>query len=130
MKSKVLVLLLLVGTVGMAVSCQKEQIVKNETVYSVDAVEKIGDEDHLIKGKVKKSNQNPVQGALVETFNAITELKIGGTYTDSNGKFEQKVPCGLYFLKVTNPNSGNVFYSNAIRIDSVSLINTIEVFVD
>lgn len=131
MKFKVVALVMLVGTIGMAVSCQKEQIVKQETVSTEVGVVKVGEDDDLmIKGKVKKSNQSPVFGAQVETYNYMTKVKVAETFTNHLGIYEQKVPTGLYYLKVTNPNSGNVVYSSVLRIDTINLLNDLDFIVD
>lgn len=130
MKFKVVALIMLVGTVGMAVSCQKEQIVKNESVSTKSETVKTIDEDPLIKGKVKKSNQMPVVRARVETYDYVTDLKIAETYTDIYGVYEQKVPFGLYYLKFTNPESGNVVYSTLVQLDLLNLRCNVSVIVD
>lgn len=128
MKYGMVALILLMGLGGMAVSCQKEQIVKNQTVSAENGEVRLNDEDPLIKGKVKKSNQTPVNKAIVETFDCETNMKIAETFTNGYGEFEQRVPAeGVYYLRVTNPQSGNVAYSSKLRID---LLNFIEIIVD
>lgn len=131
MKYGMVAFILLMGLGGMAVSCQKEQIVKNEATSKEVGVNRVGeDEDHMIKGKVKKSNQLPVNKAIVETFDCETNLKIAETFTNGYGDFEQQVPAGVYYLKVTNPQSGNVTYTSKLRLDLLQLLDFIEVIVD
>lgn len=130
MKFKVVALLMLIGTVGMAVSCQKEEIVKNENASKEVVTLKVNDDDPSIKGKVKKSNQLPVNKALVEVFDCETNTKIAETFTNGYGDFEQRVPVGVYYLKVTNPQSGNVTYTSKLRLDLLRLLDFIDIIVD
>lgn len=129
MKYGMVALILLMGLGGMAVSCQKEQLVKNPSMEQPEVVTvKVIDEDPAIKGKVKKTNQMPVNKAIVETFDCQTNMKIAETFTNGYGEFEQRVPAeGIYYLRVTNPQSGNVAYSSKLRMD---LLNFIEIIVD
>lgn len=122
-------LILLMGLGGMAVSCQKEQIVKNPgTEQSGLVATRVIDEDPAIKGKVKKSNQMPVNKALVETYDALLNIKIAETYTNGYGDFTQRVPIGVYYLKVTNPDTGNSVYTTKLRENE--LLNFLEIIVD
>lgn len=118
---------MLIGTVGMAVSCQKEQIVKNQATSAESNTAKLGGdaEDPIVKGKVKKSNQMPVNKALVEVFDCEANLKVAETYTNGYGDFEHKVHAGVFYLKVTNPDSGNTIYTGKMRIDSTTVLEVI-----
>lgn len=122
-------LILLMGLGGMAVSCQKEQIVKNPgTEQSEVGLTRTYDDEVFIKGKVKKSNQMPVNKALVETYDALLNIKIAETYTNGYGDFTQRVPNGVYYLKVTNPDTGNSVYTSKLRM--IDLLNILEIIVD
>lgn len=130
MKIGMVAFVMLMSVSGMVVSCQKEQIVKNETASAEVGTTKVIDEDPAIKGKVKKSNQMPVNKAIVEVFNCETNMKVAETFTNGYGDFEQRLPVGVYYLRVTNPQSGNVVYTSKLRLDLLNLLDFIDVIVD
>lgn len=106
------------------VSCEKEQLKpgkeQHHTRHGGD-----DDEDPVIRGKVKKSNFTPVNNAHVETMVYGTNAQYASTYTNELGEYQQKVSVGIYYLKVTNPNSGNPVYTDTMHVSSDREVNVI-----
>jgi hypothetical protein len=112
------------GTITM--SCEKEQLKPEQKVKTSNEQAKDGgddDDDPVIRGKVKKSNGLAVDNASVETFDYETDDKLGTVYTDELGDYSQKVPAGIYYLKVTNPNSNISVYTDTIHVHSDVIVN-------
>ncbi len=106
------------GIGAMTVSCEKEQLKPTKQSCSQTRDGGDDDEDPVIRGKVKKSNFTPVNNAHVETMVYGTNARFGETYTDELGDYEQKVDPGIYYLKVTNPNSGIPVYTDTMHVSS------------
>jgi len=120
-------LVMLIALGATTVSCEKEQLVKKHEGDISTGPTRTGDddEDPVIRGKVKKSNFTPVDSAHVETMVYGTNAKFGSVYTNSLGEYEQKVTAGIYYLKVTNPNSGIPVYTDTIHVSSDREVNVI-----
>jgi hypothetical protein len=120
-------LAMVLGIGVMAVSCEKEEITPVKGQKATTGFAKIGDddEDPVIRGKVKKSNFTPVDSAHVETMVYGTNARLGSVYTNSLGEYTQKVTAGIYYLKVTNPNSGIPVYTDTMHVSSDREVNVI-----
>lgn len=118
---------MVLGIGVMAVSCEKEEITPVKGQKATTGFAKIGDddEDPVIRGKVKKSNFTPVDSAHVETMVYGTNARLGSVYTNSLGEYTQKVTAGIYYLKVTNPNSGIPVYTDTMHVSSDREVNVI-----
>ncbi|ASS49915.1 MAG: hypothetical protein A3D31_10070 [Candidatus Fluviicola riflensis] len=110
-------LAILIALGATTMSCEKEQLnPSDEHCQTRDGGD--DDEDPVIRGKVKKSNFVPVDSAHVETMVYGTNVQFASTYTNELGEYEQKVDSGIYYLKVTNPNSGIPVYTDTMHVNS------------
>jgi len=120
MKSGIITAMAIVLSIGgMTMSCEKEQLKPEEKVKTSNGQAKDGgddDDDPVIRGKVKKSNGLAVDNASVETFEYGSDDKLGTVYTDELGDYGYKVPPGIYYLKVTNPNSNIAVYTDTVHV--------------
>lgn len=121
-------LFILIGLGVITVSCEKEKTAPRKAELTIEYAKDGGDddEDPVIRGKVKKKNSVVViSGATVEILTYGTNIKIGEEYTDSLGNFEDQVPAGIYYFKVTIP--GN---SIPIVTDSVHVSKDVQVTIE
>ena len=123
--------LILVGMGAITVSCEKEESTKfrKAKIVAHDSKEKGGedDEDPIIRGKVRKHNLTPIDSAYVETIGYSSNSKIGDAYTNTAGEFEQKVPIGIYYFRVTVPGNSTPFVTDTIHVHSDT---NVDIFVD
>ena len=111
----------MIVTVGtILVSCKKEQPTQNRkaTVTSEQAKDTgDDDEDPVIRGRVKK-NSVAVNNATVVTMTYGTNVAVGSVNTDSLGQFQQQVPKGTYYFKVTPYGSTTAQVTDTVRVYS------------
>lgn len=123
-------LAILVGMGAITVSCKKEQCTKYRKAGLTVVQTKDGgddDEDPVIRGKVKKHNLTPVNGAYVETMAYGTNARIGGVYSDSLGDFVQTVSKGTYYFVVSVPHQSTPFVTDTLHVEEDSEVT---IFVD
>lgn len=96
-------LLILVGMGAITVSCKKENVTKRKAeIITEHDLEKTGDQDPIIRVRVKKKNTlAPVDNAHVGTYAYGTNTQINVGYTNSSGEYDRQVPEGIYYFQVT-----------------------------
>ena len=97
-------LLILVGMGAITVSCKKEEVRSRKApiVVESDPEKTGGDEDPIIRVRVKKKNSlAPVDSAGVVTYEYGTDLLMNHGYTNSSGEYDRQVPSGIYYFQVT-----------------------------
>lgn len=113
--------LAIVGMSAITVSCNKETCAKyrKANVQTVPVKDGGGDddEDPVIRGKVKKSNNSVVVNASVETMTYGTNASVGTVYTDSLGEFQQKVDAGIYYFKVIAPGETIPYVTDTVHVN-------------
>lgn len=122
-------LMILFALGAITVSCNKEQTAKCRKA-TITAVEKDGgddDEDPVIRGRVKKTNNSVIVNATVETVMYGTNASQGTVYTDSLGEFQQKVKAGIYYFKVLVPGETIPYVTDTVHVNKdVEITITVE----
>ena len=114
-------LLILVGMGAIAVSCEKAKTNTRKAVLMVDnSCEKTGgDEDPIIRVRVKKKNTFvPVNNAYVETMNYTTSTSVNTGFTNTLGEYDHKEAVGIYYLKVTPSGSSTTYVTDTIHVNT------------
>jgi hypothetical protein len=112
-------LLILIGVGAITISCEKEKTANLQRARISASRQKDGgdnDEDPVIRGKVKKNNL-PISGALVETIDRDTKVRVGSAATNDLGEFTQHVAKGTYFFRVTIPGFSIPYVTDAVSVD-------------
>lgn len=112
-------LLILVGMGAITVSCKKEEVSSRKAQMITESdLEKTGDEDPIIRVRVKKKNTYaPVDNAHVETFVYGTNVRINDGYTNSSGEYDRQVAVGIYYFHVTPQGSSTPVVTDTIHVD-------------
>lgn len=112
-------LLILVGMGAITVSCRKEKAgCRKAELITEDAGGKTGgDEDPIIRVRVKKKNTFvPIDSAYVETRTYGTNALANSGYTNALGEDDQQVPAGIYYFKVTLPGTSTPFATDTVHV--------------
>ena len=102
-------------------SCEKEQLKPTECKgkTTIEHTKDGGDDDDdpVIRGKVKNKNSLVViPGAGVETCSYPAGITVATKVTDSLGDFEEQIPVGIYYFKIT-PVGGSTVTTDTIRVN-------------
>lgn len=122
MKSRIITAMVLVLSIGgMTMSCEKEQLKPAECngKTTIEHTKDGGDDDDdpVIRGKVKNKNTLvAIPGAGVETFTYSTGTKVATKVTDSLGDFDEQLPVGIYYFKVT-PVGGSTVTTDTVHVN-------------
>lgn len=112
-------LLILIGMGAITVSCQKEKATfrKAELMTKYTNEKTGGDEDPIIRVRVKKKNSfAPVDSAFVETIDYVSNEQINTGYTNAIGESKQQVPKGVYYFKVTVPRNSIPYITDTVHV--------------
>jgi hypothetical protein len=112
-------LLILIGMGAITVSCQKGKAnFRKAKLVTEYANEKTGgDEDPIIRVRVKKKNSfAPVDSAFVETIDYESNMQVNSGYTNALGESKQQVPTGIYYFKVTVPRNSIQYITDTVHV--------------